>query len=54
MNTATPPVRVIKARRSVFENIRRNLKTAPLTAWFGMIVILLYAICAIFAPLLAP
>jgi peptide/nickel transport system permease protein len=54
MNTATPPVRVIKARRSVIENIRRNLKTAPLTAWFGMIVILLYAICAIFAPLIAP
>lgn len=54
MNTATSPVRVIKARRSIMENIRRNLKTAPLTAWFGMIVILLYAICAIFAPLLAP
>jgi peptide/nickel transport system permease protein len=54
MNTATPPARVIKARRSVIENIRRNLKTAPLTAWFGMIVILLYAICAIFAPLIAP
>ena len=54
MNTATPPVRVIKVRRSVIENIRRNLKTAPLTAWFGMIVILLYAICAIFAPLIAP
>ena len=54
MNTATTPARVIKARRSVMENIRRDLKTAPLTAWFGMIVILLYAICAIFAPLLAP
>jgi peptide/nickel transport system permease protein len=54
MNTATPPVRVIKARRSVMESIRRDLKTAPLTAWFGMIVILFYAICAIFAPLLAP
>ncbi|HEX7109178.1 MAG TPA: ABC transporter permease, partial [Aestuariivirga sp.] len=54
MNTATPPARVIKARRSVIEKIRRNLKTAPLTAWFGMIVILLYAICAIFAPLIAP
>ena len=54
MNTATPPTRVIKARRSVIENIMRNLKTAPLTAWFGMIVILFYAICAIFAPLIAP
>ncbi len=54
MNTATTPLRTIKARRSVMESIRRDLKTAPLTAWFGMIVILLYAICAIFAPLLAP
>ncbi len=40
MSTATTPARTIKARRSVIENIRRNLKTAPLTAWFGMIVIL--------------
>ena len=39
MTAATPPVRVIKARRSVIENVRRELKTAPLTAWFGMIVI---------------
>ena len=54
MSTATTPVRTIKARRTVMESVRRNLKTAPLTAWFGMIVILLYAICAIFAPLLAP
>src|SRR3990170_2597204 len=54
MNTATTPARTIKARRSIMESVWRDLKTAPLTAWFGMIVILLYAICAIFAPLLAP
>jgi peptide/nickel transport system permease protein len=55
MNTApAAPLRNIKARRSVWENIKRNLKTAPITAWFGMIVILIYAFCAIFAPLLAP
>jgi len=54
MNTATTPARVIKARRSTMENVRRALKTAPLTAWFGMIVILFYAFCAVFAPLLAP
>jgi len=54
MNTASAPLRNVKARRSVMESIRRNLKTAPLTAWFGMIVILIYAFCAIFAPLLAP
>lgn len=30
------------------------LRTAPPTAWFGMLVILAYTIAAIFAPLLAP
>ena len=34
--------------------IRRALRTAPLTAWFGMIVIVLYALVAIFADVLAP
>jgi len=33
---------------------RRAFRTAPLTAWFGMIVILLYIITAIFAPIIAP
>jgi len=32
----------------------RAFRTAPLTAWFGMIVILLYILVAIFAPALAP
>jgi len=30
------------------------LRTAPPTAWFGMLVILAYTIAALFAPLLAP
>jgi len=34
--------------------VRRAFRTAPLTAWFGMIVILLYILTAIFAPILAP
>ena len=54
MSTASAPLRNIKARRTVWENIIRTLKTAPISAWFGMIVILLYAVCAIFAPWLAP
>ena len=29
-------------------------KTAPLTAGFGMLVITIYSICAVFAPLIAP
>ena len=54
MNTLSEPLRKIKARRTFIENVRRTLRTAPLTAWFGMVVILIYAFCAIFAPLLAP
>ncbi len=54
MSTTTAPLRNIKARRTLAENVVRTLRTAPISAWFGMIVILFYAICAIFAPLLAP
>lgn len=54
MTSATQPERVIKARRTFFEEAVRTLKSAPFSAWFGMIVILLYALCAIFAPLIAP
>ena len=38
----------------MLQNVWRTLKTAPPTAWFGMIVICLYLIVALFAPLLAP
>ena len=34
--------------------IKRAFRTAPLTAWFGMLVILGYILTAIFAPALAP
>jgi peptide/nickel transport system permease protein len=54
MNTVSAPLRNIKARRTAYQSVVRTLKTAPVSAWFGMIVILLYAICAIFAPLIAP
>jgi peptide/nickel transport system permease protein len=52
-DTSSTP-RSIKARRTVLQNLVRALKTAPISAWFGMIVILLYAIAAIFAPWIAP
>jgi peptide/nickel transport system permease protein len=52
--TSTTPQRVIKARRTFFENVVRTLKTAPISAWFGIIVILIYAFAAIFAPWIAP
>jgi peptide/nickel transport system permease protein len=53
--TAQPTdIRSIRARRTVWENITRSLATAPLSAWFGMIVIAIYLLAAVFAPLIAP
>jgi peptide/nickel transport system permease protein len=40
--------------RSPLQSAWRNLKKAPVTAWFGMIVIAFYLILALFAPLIAP
>ena len=54
MNSPAAPLRSIKARRTLLENAVRTLKTAPISAWFGMIVILIYAFTALFAPWLAP
>jgi len=45
---------VIASRRSKREVAWRELKKAPISAWFGMIVILIYVLCAVFAPLIAP
>ena len=41
-------------RRGKLERAWRELRRAPLSAWFGLIVIAIYLIAAIFAPLLAP
>jgi peptide/nickel transport system permease protein len=46
--TALPP------RRSWRESLLRDMKHAPLSAWFGMAVIAAYVVVAVFAPLLAP
>jgi len=45
---------VVSARRRRATSAWRALKTAPVTAWFGMLVIAAYLVLAIFAPLLAP
>ena len=45
---------MVKARRTFLDNALRTLKTAPGSARFGMIVILIYAFAALFAPLIAP
>ena len=41
-------------RRSGAEAAWRAIKRAPLSAWFGMVVIAFYVVIAIFAPLVAP
>ena len=40
--------------RLVGANTAKFIRTAPLTASFGMLVICIYILCAIFAPLIAP
>jgi peptide/nickel transport system permease protein len=42
------------ASRGMLISSWRALKSAPLSAWFGLIGIVAYAIVAIFAPLIAP
>jgi peptide/nickel transport system permease protein len=54
MTAQTTEVRNVRARRTFFQNARRTLATAPFSAWFGMIVIVIYFLAAIFAPLIAP
>jgi peptide/nickel transport system permease protein len=36
------------------QNTAKLFRTAPLTACFGMLVIIIYILCAIFAPIIAP
>jgi peptide/nickel transport system permease protein len=44
----------VATRRTVAQSSLRLLKTAPASAWFGMVVIACYAFVALFAPLLSP
>ena len=41
-------------QESRWVGVRRAFRTAPLTAWFGMLVILGYIVVALFAPAIAP
>ena len=52
--SAAGEVGIIKSRRTFRENIWRGLKSAPPTALFGLTVISIYIVFAVFAPLLAP
>jgi peptide/nickel transport system permease protein len=52
--SAKDEVGQVRARRSRWQRIKIELGKAPMTAWFGMIVIAIYVFVAVFAPLLAP
>ena len=52
--SAAGEVASVAERRTWWDRTWRNLKKAPVTAWFGMIVISFYLVVAIFAPLVAP
>jgi len=52
--SASGEVGSLRQRRTRWERIWLDLKKAPPTAIFGMIVILVYAVVSIFAPILAP
>lgn len=52
--SASSEVGSVRVRRTRWERIKIELRKAPLTAWFGMIIVGLYILTAIFAPLIAP
>lgn len=52
--SAKDEVGQIKSRRTRWERAKIELRKAPYTAWFGMIVIAIYVFVALFAPILAP
>lgn len=43
-----------RSRRTLASRAWRELKKAPMTAWFGMVVIFGYLVVALFAPWIAP
>jgi peptide/nickel transport system permease protein len=54
MTATAPDIRTVRARRSLWQNTKRTLASAPISAWFGMIVIFVYVFAAVFAPWIAP
>ncbi|MDB4223509.1 ABC transporter permease [Granulosicoccus sp.] len=53
-HNAAAEVSVVRKRRGRFERSWLALKKAPISAWFGLIVVSAYIFVALFAPLLAP
>jgi peptide/nickel transport system permease protein len=52
--SAAGEVGQVRMRRTLSQRAWIELKKAPVSAWFGMIVVTFYVILAVFAPLLAP
>jgi peptide/nickel transport system permease protein len=52
--SAAAEVGAVRKRRTRWQRIWLVLRKAPPTAWFGMIVVTLYCLTALFAPWLAP
>ena len=52
--SASAEVGEVRLRRTRTERTWLALKKAPLSAWFGMIVVAAYVFVALFAPWLAP
>jgi len=53
-NAALVEAAPIPRRRTRWQTALRELRRAPPTAWFGLIVVLCYVILAVFAPIIAP
>jgi peptide/nickel transport system permease protein len=51
---STKQIAPIRVRRTRAARLWRALKKAPVSAWFGIIVVLIYICAALFAPLIAP
>jgi peptide/nickel transport system permease protein len=54
MSTEHVDIRTLKTKRTWSQDTWRLLRSAPISAKFGMFVILVYALCALFAPWIAP
>ncbi len=52
--TANPTIDRVAPRRSRMKNMFREILKAPITAKFGILVILIYGFVAIFTPMLTP
>ena len=52
--TAAAEVGAVRKRRTGLERFALLMKSAPPSAWFGMIVVALYILVAVFADVLAP